>query len=252
MDRRHVCQILAVAATIHTAVAVEAPTNLVSCPGDKSIVLHWDPVGDPPFRATTSIARSPAAARSSCRMPVADHARLLRSHVSDGQTYLYQVTAWTRPRRRLSFRHLSVGPNLFTNNDANSWITSSRPISITFGMRRIQPTASSRTGARPARLAASQPLGFGLTAIGIAIDHGWITRYPRRGAGPDNVENLSPMGRKAPAASGLIGYNGWYYHFLDMNTALRSPGIRSCLRSTRTVVGGNLVRQAVFQWTQCR
>ncbi len=64
-------------------------------------------------------------------------------------------------------------------------------------------------------------VGFGLTAIGVAIDRGWITRA----AGRDRVLTTlrtfweKPQGR---SNQGNIGYRGFFYHFLDMNTALRT------------------------------
>ncbi len=63
-------------------------------------------------------------------------------------------------------------------------------------------------------------VGFGLSAICVAIDHGWITRA----AGRDRVLTTlktfweKPQGRDA---QGYIGYKGFFYHFLDMNTARR-------------------------------
>ncbi|MCI0690417.1 T9SS type A sorting domain-containing protein [candidate division KSB1 bacterium] len=64
-------------------------------------------------------------------------------------------------------------------------------------------------------------VGFGLTAIGIAIDRGWITRA----AGRDRVLTTlktfweKPQGRDP---QGYIGYKGFFYHWLDMDTALRT------------------------------
>ncbi|MDZ7267733.1 MAG: GDSL-type esterase/lipase family protein [candidate division KSB1 bacterium] len=64
-------------------------------------------------------------------------------------------------------------------------------------------------------------VGFGLTAITIAIDRGWISRT----AGRDRVLTTlntfwqKPQGREA---QGRIGYKGFFYHFLDMTTALRT------------------------------
>jgi hypothetical protein len=64
-------------------------------------------------------------------------------------------------------------------------------------------------------------VGFGLTAIAIGIDHGWITRAQGR----DRV--LTTLitfwnGPQGPDSSGMIGYKGLFYHFLDMTTATRT------------------------------
>src|SRR3989442_1685521 len=63
-------------------------------------------------------------------------------------------------------------------------------------------------------------VGFGLTAIGIGIDHGWITREQGREGVLRTLRTFheKPQG---PDAVGNIGYRGWFYHFLDMDTGLR-------------------------------
>lgn len=64
-------------------------------------------------------------------------------------------------------------------------------------------------------------VGFGMTAIGVGIDRGWISRD----AGRTRVYNTVKTfwnGAQGAAASGIIGYKGWFYHFLDMNTATRA------------------------------
>jgi hypothetical protein len=64
-------------------------------------------------------------------------------------------------------------------------------------------------------------VGFGLTAIGIAIDRGWITRAAGRDRTLTTLKTFweKPQGRDP---QGYIGYKGFFYHFLDMDTALRT------------------------------
>jgi hypothetical protein len=63
-------------------------------------------------------------------------------------------------------------------------------------------------------------VGFGLSAICIGIDHGWITREEGRDRVLTTLDTFwtYPQG---PEASGKIGYQGLFYHFLDMNTGER-------------------------------
>jgi len=70
----------------------------------------------------------------------------------------------------------------------------------------------------PCSIAAN---GFGLSAICVGIDHGWIARQ----AGRDRVLTTLQTfwnGPQGTAASGTIGYKGLFYHFLDMSTATRT------------------------------
>ena len=63
-------------------------------------------------------------------------------------------------------------------------------------------------------------VGFGLTAICIGIDHGWVSREAGRDRVLTTLQTLwtTPQGS---GPTGFCGYQGLYYHFLDMNTATR-------------------------------
>jgi hypothetical protein len=63
-------------------------------------------------------------------------------------------------------------------------------------------------------------VGFGLTAIAIGVDHGWVSRE----AAKDRVLTTLKTFWYAPMGSGdaYAGNYGLFYHFLDMNTAKRT------------------------------
>jgi len=63
-------------------------------------------------------------------------------------------------------------------------------------------------------------VGFGLSAIGIGVDHGWITRAQGRSRVSTTLRTFY-NGPQGTAALGTIGYKGFFYHFLNMNTATR-------------------------------
>ena len=64
-------------------------------------------------------------------------------------------------------------------------------------------------------------VGFGLSAICIAVDHGWVTREAARDRVVTTL-NTFWTGPQGPGVSGYIGYWGLFYHFLDMTTARRT------------------------------
>ena len=64
-------------------------------------------------------------------------------------------------------------------------------------------------------------VGFGLSAICVGVDHGWITRAQGRDRVLTTLQTFW-TGPQGTAATGTIGYKGFFYHFLDMNTATRS------------------------------
>ncbi|MEW6158890.1 MAG: glucoamylase family protein, partial [Verrucomicrobiota bacterium] len=88
-------------------------------------------------------------------------------------------------------------------------------------------------------------VGFGLTGIGIAIDHGWISRE----AGRERVRTtLKTFWEKSQGAtsSGHIGYKGWFYHFLNMNTATRFGSVELSSIDTALLVAGIIYVREYF------
>ncbi len=69
----------------------------------------------------------------------------------------------------------------------------------------------------PASIAA---VGFGLTAIGVGVDHGWISREAGRDRTLTTLNTLWNAKQGTPSI-GMAGYKGWFYHFLDMNAVSR-------------------------------
>jgi hypothetical protein len=70
----------------------------------------------------------------------------------------------------------------------------------------------------PGKMAAT---GFGLSAICVGIDHGWVTREAGRERILTALETLW-SGPQGPEANGNIGYKGFFYHFVDLESALRT------------------------------
>jgi len=64
-------------------------------------------------------------------------------------------------------------------------------------------------------------VGFGLSAWCIGVDRGYATR---EAAAERVVTTLRTFarGRQGPEAEGVIGHRGWFYHFLEMDTATRA------------------------------
>ena len=74
------------------------------------------------------------------------------------------------------------------------------------------------TGGSPCSIAAT---GFGLSAICVGVDHGWVSRADARARVLTTLQTFW-LGPQGISASGTIGYRGLYYHFLDMGTATRT------------------------------
>src|SRR5688572_25824632 len=104
--------------------------------------------------------------------------------------------------------------------------------------------SDSRTGLTPDRwpsksFASVAAIGFALTAYPIGIERGYITRA----AGAERVLNTlrfmhdAPQG---PQATGVTGYKGFFYHFLDMETGHRFGRTELSTVDTTLLVAGML------------
>jgi len=251
MKRTLILPILSLAGAFHTAVAVQAPTGLVSRAGDKSIVLHWDRNSEPNlsgyrvYRSASSagpfVAQTPSLLTSPgfCDLSVG---------VVNGQTNFYQVTALTTTSlESLPSTTVAVVPHSFA--DDNEFLDYVQQTSFDYFWYLANPgnglVPDRSTTTSPCSIAA---VGFGLTAIGIGIDHGWISR-DQGVARVLTTLNTFLQGPQGASASGTIGYNGWFYHFLDMNTALRSPASELSSIDTALLLAGILNAKQYYDGT---
>jgi len=88
-------------------------------------------------------------------------------------------------------------------------------------------------------------VGFGLSAICTAVNHGWIDRSVAADRILTTLNTFwsKPQGRED---SGIIGYKGFFYHFLDMNTAMRTWTSELSSIDTAILLAGILHAQEYF------
>lgn len=233
------------------SLALQPPAGLVSRTGDQSIVLHWDSVMEDNV-AGYRVYRSPASDG-----PFAlQNAVLLRTpgfcdlNVINGQTNYYRVTAITlASAESVPSALIAAVPHEFAND-------------IEF-LEYVQQTsfdyfwygANPANGLIPDRLPTASPcsiaaVGFGLTAIGIGIDHGWISRAQGLARVRTTLSTFL-QGPQGPESSGAIGYRGWFYHFLEMRSGVRYMPFDTELSSidTALLMGGVLYSKQFFDGT---
>ncbi len=105
----------------------------------------------------------------------------------------------------------------------------------------LVPDRFPRPGA-PASIAA---VGFALTAYPIGAERGYVTRAQARQRTLTTVRFFrdAPQG---PQATGMTGYKGFFYHFLDMKTGARQGKTELSTMDTALLVGGMLYAQSYF------
>ena len=251
MRRVLILVVLLLPAAFQRGFAIQAPTGVVSLAGDQSVVLHWDRVTDPTFasyrvyRSTTNaagpfslVASNLVAGPGYCDISI---------QALNGRTNYYYVTALdTVSQESAPSSTVAALPHLFASND--EFLEYLQHCCFYYFWYAANPA----NGLVPDRSAVGSAcsiaaVGFGLTTIGIAADHGWITRTQAAARVLTTLQTFW-QGPQGPGTSGIIGYKGWFYHFLDMNTAMRTGGELSSI-DTALLLGGILYAKQYFSGT---
>jgi hypothetical protein len=111
-------------------------------------------------------------------------------------------------------------------------------------------TTNPRNGLTPDRyptpsFSSVAAVGFALTAYPVGVRRGYITRDQ---AAERTLTTLRFFWRAphGPAASGITGHQGFFYHFLDMQTGLRFQTVELSTIDTSLLLGGVLFAQSYF------
>jgi hypothetical protein len=248
MKRTLLLQCLLLPVAVQFAVAIQAPTGLVSVAGDQSVVLHWDPSMDSSlagyrvYRSTTGAA-GPFSLQNTSLLTAPGFCDL-SSKVINGQTNFYYLTAVdSNSQESLPSATLAALPHAFASDD--EFLDYVQETSFDYFWYAANPA----NGLVPDRSASGSAcsiaaVGFGLTSIGIAVDRGWIART-QGVARVLTTLNTFLQGPQGPGTTGIMGYKGWFYHFLDMNTALRAGSELSSI-DTALLLAGILYAKQFF------
>lgn len=223
-----------------------APAGLVSRAGDRSVILHWDPNSEPDLKGYR-LYRAPAAEGPfSLLQPQA----LADSHFADfavanGQTLHYQVRALNAAGMESGdSASVAATPRAFADDAA--FLEYLQQTAFDFFWYEANPTNGLvRDRSQPESVSSIAAVGFGLTAIGIGIDHGWITR----GEGRQRVlRTLQTFwnGPQGTNSSGMMGYKGWFYHMLDTVSGVRAWKSELSSIDTALLLAGVLYAKAYF------
>jgi hypothetical protein len=222
MNRRPILCLLLFAALVQSAAAISTPTNLVTRLGDKSIVLHWDQITDPTLAGYNVYRASDSAGPYDLQnTSLITSAGFCDLSVTDGQTNYYEVTAVDHSANEspVSAALAAVANPFATTDQFLDFVQETDFDFFWYWANPLNGLIPDRSETNSSCSIAST--GFGLTAIGIAIDHGWITRS-QGAARVLTTLNTFWQGPQGSNATGVIGYNGWFYHYLEMNTGLRA------------------------------
>jgi hypothetical protein len=218
--------------------ALQPPTGLVSRSGDQSVVLHWARTADPAVNGY-NVYRAGSEAGPFVLLNTSGLATTpgyCDLGAISGRTNYYRVTAVTAgPRESSPSLVLAAAAHPFVNDDA--FLDYLQQANFDYFWYLANP----KNGLVPDRSAPGAAcsiaaVGFGLSAIPIGIDHGWISRREGAARVLTTLRTFldTPQG---PGKNGTVGYHGWFYHFLDMNTARRAFGELSSIDTVLLVAG---------------
>jgi hypothetical protein len=227
-----------------------APASLVSRAGDRSVVLHWanagtvNAAGYNLYRSGSS--NGPFALLNS--QPV-QATSFVDFSVANGQDYFYFLRGVNGQSDESSNSDMvSASPRAFTNDAA--FLEYLQQTTFDFFWYEANPTNGlMRDRSEPSSPCSIAGVGFGLTGICIAIDHGWITRDQGRQRVLAVLQTFY-NGPQGTAPSGTIGYKGWFYHMLDMNTGTRSGASELSSIDTGLLLAGVLDVKQYFNASQ--
>ncbi len=88
-------------------------------------------------------------------------------------------------------------------------------------------------------------VGFGLSALNIGVERGWISRAEARERTLTTLRTFAD-GPQGAEADGVIGHHGWFYHFLEMGSARRAWRCELSSIDTALLLAGVLDAQEFF------
>ncbi len=105
-------------------------------------------------------------------------------------------------------------------------------------------TTDPRTGLTPDRspspeISSIAAIGFALTAYPVGVAEGYVTREQAAERARNTLEYLYDL-PQGPGDSGIAGYKGFFYHFLDTNTGLRFAHVELSTIDTGLLLAGAL------------
>src|SRR5262245_8893601 len=217
--------------------AMAVPMGLVKRVGDRSVILHWDSiVGSSPAGYRVYRAPSPTEPFEPYS-PTLSTNHFVDFEVRNGSTYRYQVrTVDITGRESHASAAISATPRVL-NDEA--FLDLVQRTAFDYLWYETNPTKGlvKDRSSNPS-VSSVAAVGFGLSALTVGIDRGWISREAGRARVLTTLEFLvnSPHGPEADAT----GYKGFYYHFLDTQTGRRAGDAELSTIDTALLLAGVL------------
>jgi hypothetical protein len=223
--------------------AMAVPMGLVKRVGDRSVILHWDPIGDSRlagYHVYRGLSATGPFEQRSVTLPT-NH--FVDFEVENGSTYRYRVLAVdTAGQERHDLATITATPHVLDDEAFLDLVQRTAFDYFWYETNSENGLIKDRSG--DPSLSSIASVGFGLSVLTVGIDRGWISREAGRARVLTTLQFLwnSPQGPEADAT----GYKGFYYHFLDLQTGRRARGSELSTIDTALLLGGVLHVQEYF------
>ena len=229
-------------ATVEDAV-MAVPMGLVQRVGDRSVVLHWDPVPASGLAGYHVYRQSSAAGSFEPRGITLRTNHFVDFEVENGSTYRYRVLAVDTAGQE-GHHSATVSATPHALDDEAFLDLAQRTAFDYFWYETNLENGLIKDRSGDPSLSSIAAVGFGLSSLTVGIDRGWISRDAGRARALTTLTFLwnSPHGPEADAT----GYKGFYYHFLDLHSGRRARDSELSTIDTALLMAGVLHVQQYF------
>jgi hypothetical protein len=189
--------------------------------GDGVVLLTWDGFEREGIRGwRVSRAVPPGAAFRPLHTNLLDRVGFADTTISNRSSAIYRVEAIGDSGAPTGVAEVAARPpHAFVTDEA--LLDLLQASAFDYFWREVNPRngliRDRNTTNAPCSIAA---VGFGLSAITIGIDRGWISRAEGGERVRTTLRTFSE-GAQGESPEGTMGHRGWYYHFIDMRTGHR-------------------------------
>jgi hypothetical protein len=199
-----------------TSVAARcAAPDFVARSGDRCVVLHWSlPAG-----TAARIEKIPLPGTNAAVIATSDPTptRLADFAVTNGVTYRYRLVAVSNAA---PIAELTATPAPFI--DDTQLLDFIEVTAVDYFWREANPTNGLiRDRTRADSKCSIAAVGFGLSGLCVGAERGWLPRAAVRDRVRTTLRTFAE-GPQSDDPTNTIGHHGWFYHFLEMDTARRA------------------------------
>lgn len=222
-----------------------APANLQAVVGDRVVNLFWaKPSGAVVDEYIVQRRESGAGDWKRISVSPVEFEAFVDASAVNGTSYNYRVVALNMGGESEPSEVVAASARAFRSD--NEFLDYLQQTAFWYFWQQANPANGLvRDRSHPSAFSSIAATGFGLTALPIGIERGWVGRQ-------EALERVAVTlrtfvnGPQGPEARGRIGHRGWFYHFLEMESGARFGRTELSSIDTALLLGGALFVREYF------